>query len=179
MMYNFILGTIFSLCCAILMAWSTFSKNKKSMTRIQIFNPIFGALSNFFFCSYSAVVVNIVNVIRNYLTYKGRLNKIITTLCIIFYILFGVFFNTKGWVGVFPILASSSYCMFCLISKNTQSLRFGLLLNQILWFIHDIYVKSYPSVGVEIIVSIITIYNIIKYSMNNNSRSKIKSNKNK
>jgi len=58
MIYNFTLGTIFSFICAILVAWSTFSKNKKDMAKIQIFNPIFGALSNFFFCSYSAVVTN-------------------------------------------------------------------------------------------------------------------------
>lgn len=174
MIYNFTLGTIFSLCCAILITWSTFSKNKKDMAKIQIFNPIFGALSNFFFCSYSAVVTNVVNVIRNYLTYKGKLNQIITTSCIIFYILFGIFFNTKGWIGIFPILASSSYAMFCLKSKNAQSLRYGLLLNQILWLIHDVYIKAYPSIIVEILVSIITVYNIIKYSMNNKSRNKNK-----
>ena len=73
MIYNFTLGTICSFICAILMAWSTFSKNKKEMAKIQIFNPIFGALSNFFLCSYSAVVTNIVNVIRNYLTYKEKI----------------------------------------------------------------------------------------------------------
>lgn len=172
MIYNFTLGTIFSLFCAILIAWSTFSKNKKDMAKIQIFNPIFGALSNFFFCSYSAVVTNTVNVIRNYLTYKGKLTPIITTLCIIFYILFGIFFNTKGWIGTFPILASSSYAMFCLKSKNAQSLRYGLVLNQILWFIHDAYIKSYPSIVVEILVSIITAYNIVKYSVNNKLRDK-------
>ena len=75
MIYNFTLGTICSFICAILIAWSTFSKNKKDMAKIQIFNPIFGALSNFFFCSYSAVVTNLVNVIRNYLTYKEKITK--------------------------------------------------------------------------------------------------------
>ncbi len=173
MVYNFTLGTIFSLCCAVLIAWSTFSKNKKDMAKIQIFNPIFGAISNFFFCSYSAVVTNVVNVIRNYLTYKGKLTKIITIICIIFYILFGISFNTKGWIGIFPILASSIYAIFCLKSKNAQSLRYGLLLNQILWLIHDLYIRAYPSIVVEILVSIITIYNIVKYFMDNKVENKV------
>ena len=129
MIYNFTLGTICSLICAILIAWSTFSKNKKDMAKIQIFNPIFGALSNFFLCSYSAVVTNVVNVIRNYLTYKEKINNKITILFIIFYILFGLAFNTKGWIGIFPILASSSYAIFCLKSNNAQILRYGLVLN--------------------------------------------------
>ena len=164
MIYNFTLGTIFSFICAALIAWSTFSKNKKEMTKIQIFNPMFGALSNFFFCSYSAVVSNVVNVIRNYLTYKGKLNKFLTGLFVLFYIGFGLLFNSRGWIGMFPILASSSYAIFCLKSNNAQALRYGLVLNQILWFIHDLYVRAYPSMGVEILISIITIYNIIKYS---------------
>lgn len=155
--------TVFSLICAILLAWSTFKKNKKDMAKIQIFNPIFGALSNFFLCSYSAVVTNIVNVIRNYLTYKGKINRAITILFIGFYIVFGLVFNTKGFIGTFPILAASSYAIFCLKSNNSQKLRYGLVLNQVLWSIHDIYVKAYPSLAVEILISIITIYNIVRY----------------
>ncbi|CDE90175.1 putative uncharacterized protein [Clostridium sp. CAG:389] len=164
MIYNFTLGTICSFICAILMAWSTFSKNKKEMAKIQIFNPIFGALSNFFLCSYSAVVTNIVNVIRNYLTYKEKITKKLTILFIVFYILFGLAFNTKGWIGIFPILASSSYAIFCLKSNDAQILRYGLVLNQILWFLHDICVKAYPSMVTEVLIAIITIYNIIKES---------------
>jgi len=174
MIYNFTLGTICSLICAILIAWSTFSKNKKDMAKIQIFNPIFGALSNFFLCSYSAVVTNIVNVIRNYLTYKEKINNKITILFIIFYILFGLAFNTKGWIGIFPILASSSYAIFCLKSNNAQILRYGLVLNQILWFLHDMFVKAYPSMTVEILISIITIYNIINSTKINKKKNNYK-----
>lgn len=161
-MYNFELGTIFSLLCAVLMGCSTFCKKKKSMMKIQIFNPILGAVSNFFFCSYSAVVTNIVNVIRNYLTYKGKLTKSITILCIVFYIIFGLLFNSIGWIGLLPILASSSYAIFCLCSDNAQILRYGLILNQILWLFHDLCIKAYPAMVMEILISIITIYNILK-----------------
>lgn len=166
MMYNFALGTICSFLCAILIAWSTFSKDKKDMAKIQIFNPIFGALSNFFLCSYSAVVTNLVNVIRNYLTYKEKITKKLTILFIAFYILFGLLFNTKGWIGIFPILASSSYAIFCLKSNKAQILRYGLVLNQVLWLFHDTFIRAYPSMVVEILISLITIYNIIKYSKN-------------
>jgi len=101
---------------------------------------------------------------RNYLTYKGKLTKVITILCILFYIIFGLLFNSKGWIGIFPIIASSSYAIFCLKSNNAQTLRYGLVLNQILWLIHSIYVRAYPSMIIEILISIITIYNILRYS---------------
>ena len=90
--------------------------------------------------------------------------KKLTILFIVFYILFGLAFNTKGWIGIFPILASSSYAIFCLKSNDAQILRYGLVLNQILWFLHDICVKAYPSMVTEVLIAIITIYNIIKES---------------
>lgn len=164
MYYNFTFGTICSFLCAILIALSTFCKSKENMAKIQIFNPMFGALSNFFFCSYSAVVTNLVNVVRNYLTYKNKINKELTILFISFYVIFGLIFNTRGFIGIFPILASSSYAIFCLRSEEAQFLRYGLVLNQILWFCHDIFIRAYPSMIVEILVSLITIYNIIKFS---------------
>ncbi len=164
MYYNFTFGTICSFLCAILIALSTFCKSKENMAKIQIFNPMFGALSNFFFCSYSAVVTNLVNVVRNYLTYKNKINKELTILFISFYVIFGLIFNTRGFIGVFPILASSTYAIFCLRSEEAQFLRYGLVLNQILWFCHDIFIRAYPSMIVEILVSLITIYNIIKFS---------------
>lgn len=164
MYYNFTFGTICSFLCAILIALSTFCKSKENMAKIQIFNPMFGALSNFFFCSYSAVVTNLVNVVRNYLTYKNKINKELTILFISFYVIFGLIFNTRGFIGIFPILASSTYAIFCLRSEEAQFLRYGLVLNQILWFCHDIFIRAYPSMIVEILVSLITIYNIIKFS---------------
>ena len=93
---------------------------------------------------------------------------------IIFYILFGLAFNTKGWIGIFPILASSSYAIFCLKSNNAQILRYGLVLNQILWFLHDMFVKAYPSMTVEILISIITIYNIINSTKINKKKNNYK-----
>lgn len=80
-----------------------------------------------------------------------------------FYIGFGLLFNSKGWIGIFPILASCSYAIFCLNSNNAQILRYGLVLNQLLWLIHDVCIKAYPSIIVEILISFITIYNIFKY----------------
>lgn len=164
----YVLGTICSFICAVLMAWSTFSKNKKGMMKIQIFNPIFGALSNFFFYSYSAVVTNIINVIRNYLTYKGKVTKLLTLLFIMFYIIFGLIFNSKGFIGFFPIIGSSLYAIFFIKSKNAQTLRIGLIINQLLWFSHDIYIKAYPSMIMEIVISVVTLYNIIKFSKQKN-----------
>ena len=168
MIYNFVLGIVFSVLSALFVILSTFSKKKKTMIKVQTIDQIFGALANFCLYSYSALVINIVNILRNFLTYKEKFTKPIACLFILFYIGFGLWFNTQGWIGVFPIIASSSYAYFCLKSKNVQFLRYGLVLNQILWFVHDIYIKAYPTAIVAVLVSTISIYNIVKYNKEKN-----------
>lgn len=126
-MYNITFVMICSAISSILIIYLTFKKDKKNMLKIQVYNPIFGALSNLFLLSYSAVVVNTVNFVRNYLTYKGKLTKKVSLACIIFYIVFGIVFNTKGIIGLFPIVASASYVLFCYSSSKAQIMRYALL----------------------------------------------------
>lgn len=159
-MYNYTIGIVFSFIYAVFVMWSTFAKNKKQMGKIQFYDQAFGAFSNFFLTSYSAVIINGINAVRNYLVYKGKINKIIIIICIVFYISFGIMFNSKGWIGIFPIIASSSYAVFCLKSKDEIVLKYGLILNQLLWLVHDIYVMAVPAIVVEIIVTVLSIYNI-------------------
>ena len=51
-------------------------------------------------------------------------------------------------------------------------MKYGLIINQALWFIHDIYIKAYPAVMLEIILVISTSYSIIKLSKINNIYNK-------
>ena len=134
------------------------------MIKIQIIGQIFVALSNFFLYAYSAVIICTINALRNYLTYKGKLSKKITIILFLFYIIFGLVVNSRGWIGVFPIMSACIYLIFCFISNNAQTLRYGLVLNQNIALIHDIYLKAYPSVITEVLVIIIAIYNILKFN---------------
>ena len=171
-MYNYPLGFTLSLICSILVLYSTFGKNKKEIAKIQTYDQVFHSLSNFFLCSYSAVVIGVINTLRNYLISKNRLTTFISVLCIIFYITFGYAFNNIGWIGIFPIMASSSYVLFCLLGKSAKSMRYGLIVNQVLWFFHDVYVKAYPAVVLEILVVSLCIYNILKKDKKSKRRNK-------
>ena len=161
-MYNYELGIFFSFIYSVVFMVSVFQKSKKEMLKVQVIDQIVLGLSNFFLMAYSAVVTNIVNTIRNYLTYKGKLTKTIGVLCIIFYVVFGLMVNVRGFIGFLPIIASSTYVIFCLGSKNVQQQRAGLILNLLIHLVHDIYIKAYPTVITEIIVVILTTYNIYK-----------------
>ena len=167
MIYNYSLGIFFALLNTILFIWSIFKKDKKEMIKIQSVGQIFVAISNFFLYSYSAVITCIINALRNYLTYKGKLSKNITIIFFMFYIIFGLAVNSRGLIGIFPIMSACTYLIFCFISNNAQTLRCGLIVNQNMALVHDIFIKAYPSVITEVLVIIISIYNILKFNKKN------------
>lgn len=60
-----ILGEAFSFLAAVFLAYSTFSNKKKNMIWWQAVNAIFYCISNMFLGGYSAVITNVLTVIRN------------------------------------------------------------------------------------------------------------------
>lgn len=163
MQTNLILGNIFSLLSAICIAISVLKKNKNDLIYWQIIDVIFCILSNIALYTYAALTTNSIALIRNILAYKNKLTKKITWVLFVLCIIVGLWANNRGFIGLFPIIASASYTIFMFTTKNEQQMRWALSSNLILWFIHDIYVQAYPSALTDIILSIWTFMQIYKY----------------
>ena len=57
----------------------------------------------------------------------------------------GLYADNLGIIGWLPIIASAS-CTICIyLTKNEQQMRYALVINMLLWFIHNAYVQAYPS----------------------------------
>jgi len=157
-----IIGNIFSLLSAICIAVSVIKKSKTDLIWWQILDVIFCILSNIALYTYAALTTNSVSLIRNILAYKGKLTKNITWVLLILCIIAGLWANNRGIIGLFPIIASASYTIFMFTTKNEQQMRWALVSNLILWFVHDIYVQAYPSALTDLILSIWTGVQIFK-----------------
>ena len=158
-----IIGNIFSLLSATCIAVSVIKKSKKDLIWWQIIDVIFCILSNIALYTYSALTTNSISLIRNILAYKNKLNKNITWILLILCVIAGLWVNNRGIIGLFPIIASASYTVFMFITKNEQQMRWALVSNLILWFVHDTYVQAYPSALTDLILSIWTAIQIFKY----------------
>ncbi|MBR3662361.1 MAG: YgjV family protein [Alphaproteobacteria bacterium] len=158
-----IIGNIFSLLSAICLAVSVIKKSKRDLIWWQIIDVIFCILSNIALYTYSALTTNSISLIRNILAYKNKLNKNITWILLILCVIVGLWVNNRGIIGLFPIIASASYTVFMFITKNEQQMRWALVSNLILWFVHDTYVQAYPSALTDLILSIWTAIQIFKY----------------
>ena len=157
-----ILGNIFSLLSALCIAISVLKKSKNDLIWWQIIDVIFCILSNIALYTYAALTTNSVSLIRNILAYKGKLTKNLIWILLILCIVAGLYANNRGIIGLFPIVASASYTIFMFITKDEQQMRWALVSNLILWFVHDIYVQAYPSALTDLILSVWTSIQIYK-----------------
>ena len=157
-----ILGNIFSLLSVVCIAVSVVKKSKKDFMYWQIGDTFFGILSTIVLSAYAALVINSIYLVRNILSYKGRLTKNITYILLIFSILIGLYVNNLGLIGYLPIIASANFTICVYLTKNEQQMRWALVSNLLLWFVHDIYVQAYPSAITDAVLSAWTLLQICK-----------------
>ena len=157
-----IIGNTLSLLSAICIAISVIKKNKNDLIWWQILDVIFCILSNIALSTYAALTTNSVALVRNVLAYKNKLTPNRTFILFVLCIIAGLWANNRGIIGMCPIIASTSYTIFMYVTQNEQQMRWALISNLLLWFIHDLYVQAYPSALTDIALSIWTLIQIYK-----------------
>ncbi len=157
-----IVGNIFSLLCSLCIAVSVVKKNKKDLLWWQILDTTFCILSNIALFSYAAVTTNAISLIRNYLAYKSKFTKSIMLVLLFACIMVGLWANNRGIIGLFPIAATAVYTIFMYTSENEQQLRWALIANLSLWFVHDAYIQAYPSALTDVVLSLWTLVQALK-----------------
>ena len=162
MQANFILGNVFSFIAALCLAVSVLKKTTKSLLLWQIIEIVFCILSNIALVTYSALTTNSIALIRDSLAYKSKLSESATFILMVSCIIFGLIANNRGFVGVFPMMASLVYTLFLYATRNEQQIRFALIINLMLWFVHDFWVGAYPSAVMDVGLSAWTLFSILK-----------------
>ena len=91
-----ILGNVFSLLSAICLAVSVIKKSKKDFMYWQIGDPLFGIATCIVLSAYAALVISVVCLIRNILSYKNKLSKNLTYLLLGISVPVGLYANNLG-----------------------------------------------------------------------------------
>lgn len=159
---SLIVGNVFSLLSAICIAVSAAKRNKKGFMLWQIGDTLFGVFANLALMAYAALIISIACLVRNILSYKEKLTMKITLFLVMLSIVIGVYINNLGIIGWLPIVASASFTICIYVTKNEQQMRYALVLNQLLWLAHNLYVQAYPSAVACIGISVWTVAQIIK-----------------
>ncbi|MBP5399555.1 MAG: YgjV family protein [Alphaproteobacteria bacterium] len=147
-----IIGNIFSLFAALCVAVSVLKKSKSDLILWQLWSILLSGFSCLALMAYAALITCIMDLIRNALAYKNKLDFRMTVLLVILCIIFGWWINNLGLIGILAIIASSSYTIFMHITKDEQQMRWALVFNQTLWLIHDSYIQAYPAAATALIL---------------------------
>ncbi|MBR1600222.1 MAG: YgjV family protein [Alphaproteobacteria bacterium] len=164
---HLIVGNIFSLFAAFCIVISVVKKSKKDLILWQLWSIILSTFSCLALYAYAAVITCIMDLIRNALAYKDKLSLKITLILVVLCIIFGLWINNLGIIGILAIVASSSYTIFMYTTKNEQQMRWAFVFNQLLWLIHDIYIQAYPSAITDLVLASWTLFQIYRNSRNN------------
>lgn len=158
-----IIGNFFSLLSAICLAISVIKKNKNDLILWQVWCIVLANVACFALKAYAALITGIIDLIRNLLTYENRLTGKITAVLVVLCIIIGLIVNNLGIIGILAIVASTSYTVFMYTTKDEQQMRWALILNQVLWLIHDTYIQVYPAALTDAVMAVWTLVQAILY----------------
>ncbi len=158
---NILIGNFIALLAAFIIIYYGFEKNKKRILIAQILECVLATCYNFFLKGYTALIVDILNIFLLVLGFKEKLNFKNKLIINIVAIILALKFNNLGIIGYIPIIVILIYS-WGLNTKNIIKFKLLNMLLMLLWIIHDLTVKSYPSVVCEFIGIIGSIYSIYK-----------------
>lgn len=139
-----VIGNIISLLASVLMTYSGYIKSKGKFLIVQIVQMSLSALSNFILGGTTGTIINLVNIIRNVLCYKNKLNKYSIILILTLSISLSLYFNNLSCIGLLPLLSTILYTTLMNI-KDIKKFKYLTIITMLLWLIYDICIMNYVS----------------------------------
>ena len=139
-----VIGNIISLLASVLMTYSGYIKSKGKFLIVQIVQMSLSALSNFILGGITGTIINLVNIIRNVLCYKNKLNKYSIILILTLSISLSLYFNNLSFIGLLPLLSTILYTTLMNI-KDIKKFKYLTITTMLLWLIYDISILNYVS----------------------------------
>ena len=119
-MNTIVAGNLFSLLATVTDLYSASRKTTRSMLWAQTASQGLLGLSSFVLGGYSAVVQNVVSMIRNITAIGQKSSRLIEYLLIGLGVVLGIIFNNLGAIGWLPILANLEYSVSVFRFKSNE-----------------------------------------------------------
>ncbi len=151
----FIFIQIIGFIAWLLLGLSYYRKDTDHILIFQVISTILFCLHYFLLGAYSGLLICIYEVIRDYSYYKTDKDNYIFVGSALVYAVSG-YFTYTGLLDLFPYFASLMDGFF--LTKKRNIVVFGAIITYTLWFIYDMYAKSYSGAITDGIIIISNIY---------------------
>lgn len=164
-------GQFFGIVAIILGFVSYQLKTKKQLLLAQSGVALMFCLHYFFIGAYSGMVVNILNIFRNFI-YDRRTEKGIKSRWIpIFFVLLQIVFCILAWDSWYSIFILTGICIntYCMSLENPQTVRKSILVTSPMVLTYDLFAGS---LGGSIYESVAIISALVGIFRNKNKKEK-------
>ena len=160
---NLILGNLFSLLAMLADSFSSSRKTVKGMLLVQCLGQFFYILCSLALKGYSAVVQNVVSILRNCLAISKYQSKALEWALVISGVVFGIIFNNLGVFGWLPILANLEYTLAIFyIKDNERMMKVAFMINAFLFAIFNAVILNFVGIITNMIIVVVTLSFLIK-----------------
>lgn len=156
-----IIGNIFGFIASIFMVYSGIVKEKNKVLFYQTLEVGIAVISYIFLGGISGAIINALNVLRNILCYKDKLNVIAKLILSILSAVLVLYFNNYGLIGVLPLICILIY-LWCMTIKDVVKFKILIIVLMILWTVYDFTIKSYVASVFDVLTIIANIISIIR-----------------
>lgn len=162
-MEQLILGNILDLIASLLLIYSGTLYVRRQILVVDMFRGFLSAFGRLILGSFTGFVSSTSTFVRNLLYYKGKLslkNKLIVGFLTIF---LSLKFGNISFLSLIPTAISVSY-LFLFDMEKIENFKLLNAFYSALWFIYKIYIRSFLSAAVEILVLITNLVAFKKYN---------------
>jgi len=134
---NLILGNAISFLGAIFLCASCVAKTKRRLVILQFFQCVILTTAQIVFGKGSGAVSMSAAGVRNLIIASGHYNAFIMILVVLFTLIFGLYFNTAGYLGLLPIGAGVFYSAALYFAKDVRTLKMALSVLLFTWIVYS------------------------------------------
>lgn len=150
---SIIIGNLFSLLGMACDSFSASRKTSKAVLLWQSLGQIIYGLSSLVLKGYSGAVQSVVSLLRNTVAIVNIKNRYLEWGIIILGVIFGLYFNNRGVVGLLPVIANSEYSVAIFRFKdNERALKISFLICIVLFSVFNAFIMNYVGVVTNAVV---------------------------
>ena len=158
-----VIGNLFSVLATGADLWGASRKSARAMLWAQTVSQGFLGISSLVLGGYSAVVQNVVSMIRNLTALREKTSQWIEYLLVALGVVLGIVCNNLGVIGWLPVVANLEYSIAVFrLKHNERLLKAAFALCIVLYIIFNLAICNYVGAVSNVAVLITTVVSICK-----------------
>lgn len=160
--WNIIFGNGISFVAGIFLIVSYYVNDVKKAYKYQFVNAFVLAISSIFFLSWTGVTTMAIASARNAMVYNDRLTLNWTIFFLVISIVLGVLVNSRGFIGLLPVIAIVQITICNYLLKSIKSIKISFIINSVMYIVYFLAIWDFTSAVAEIITVAIGTFSLIK-----------------